>query len=184
MPNKKNFAYTPDDIPSHWKLDISDRNHVAMAKTALETGFRGQRVSIPNKDMPTVINKVNDAARKYHIPPVGEKSKDSIQHFGVKGMKWGVRKKRRSSDFNEAQRLRKRNPDTLSNNELQILNNRMNLEAQYRNNRINNQSQVRKYAKKIFVNTAVSVAATAVAQRYPDICAAGESIVTSILARR
>lgn len=184
MSNKKNFAYTPDDIPSHWKLDISDREHVIMAKTALEKGFRGQKVRIPDEDMPAVINKVNAAARKYKLSPIGEESKDTVEHFGVKGMKWGVRKKRRSADFNEAQRLRKKNPDTLSNKELQTLNTRMNLEANYRSNRINNQSQGRKYAKQILVGTAVGFASSMLTKQYPAILDAGQKAVSEILKKR
>lgn len=181
MSNKKSFAYTPDDIPSHWKLDVSDREHVIMAKTALEKGFRGQKVRIPDEDMPAVINKVNAAARKYKLSPIGEESKDTVEHFGVKGMKWGVRKKRRSADFNEAQRLRKKNPDTLSNKELQTLNTRMNLENQYRTNRINNQSQARKYAKQILVGTAVSTATAIMTKNYPELISSGKSLASKIL---
>ena len=181
MVNKKNFAYAPDDIPSHWKLNISDHEHVIMAKTALEKGFRGQKVLIPDEDMPAVINKVNAAARKYNIPLIGEKSNESVEHFGVKGMKWGVRKRHRSVDFNEAQRLRKKNPDTLSNQELQTLNNRMGLEANYRNNRINNQSQARKYVKQILVGTAVGFASSMLAKQYPVILNAGKNAVSRIL---
>lgn len=184
MPNKKNFAYTPDDIPSHWKLDISDREHVIAAKAALGKGFRGQKVRIPDEDMPAVIRKVNAAARKYKLSPIGEKSKETVEHFGVKGMKWGIRKKNRSSDFNEAQRLRNKNPDTLSNKELQTLNTRMSLEANYRNNRINNQSQARKYAKQILVGTAVGFTSSMLTKQYPSVLNAGKQLVTDVLRRR
>lgn len=184
MLNKKNFAYTPDDIPSHWKLDISDREHVIAAKAALGKGFRGQKVRIPDEDMPAVISKVNAAARKYKLSPIGEESKDIVEHFGVKGMKWGVRKKNRSSDFNEAQRLRNKNPDSLSNKELQTLNTRMSLEANYRNNRTNNQSQARKIVKQILVGSAIGATTGFMTQHYSSVLKTGEAVVKGILKKQ
>ena len=66
---------------------------------------------------------------------------DTLAHFGVKGMKWGRRKADTgpgpdaSSDakkaFEAKQKLGKKgNPEKLSNQELQVLVNRMNLERQ------------------------------------------------------
>ena len=73
-----------------------------------------------------------------------------LYHHGIKGMKWGVRhyqnkdgtytalgKKRRRDDYSEdykrAQELRNRDIRTLSNKELNDLNNRMQLENNYKN---------------------------------------------------
>ena len=65
-------------------------------------------------------------------------------HYGVKGMKWGIRKskyysksraKRRksySSDYKKTERLRKKNYKQLSDDELKDLNKRLQLEKQYR----------------------------------------------------
>ena len=66
---------------------------------------------------------------------------DVLAHFGVKGMKWGVRKNRSGSASEDAQRAdaAKKKIKTeggikaLSNNELRDLVNRMNLEQQYSN---------------------------------------------------
>lgn len=68
-----------------------------------------------------------------------------LAHYGIKGMKWGVRryqnkdgsltaagKKRYSEDFNTAYNLKRKGPDQLSNNELRKLNERMQLEQNYR----------------------------------------------------
>ena len=70
---------------------------------------------------------------------------DFLQHFGVKGMKWGVRRRRgadglveKSTDVKNAEAARAkvgRKGDTkaLSNKELQDLVTRMNLEQQFSN---------------------------------------------------
>lgn len=99
---KEDYAYTPSDAVSTWKLDISDRAHVIAAKAALSKGgFRGQRVQIPKDDLPAVIRKVNKACKKFDLEPIPtdeDKRKksmaqsDELKHFGVKGMKWGIRR--------------------------------------------------------------------------------------------
>ena len=75
---------------------------------------------------------------------MSEMTDDFFEHFGVKGMKWGVRrdsirKGRRSGKNNEpvsedkkqATNYRKRSVDSLSNSELRRLNERLQLERQY-----------------------------------------------------
>lgn len=73
---------------------------------------------------------------------------DSLAHYGIKGMKWGVRryqnkdgsytsagKKRRrqySSDYEETRSLRKKSYKELSDQDLKRLNKRLNLESEYR----------------------------------------------------
>jgi hypothetical protein len=62
-----------------------------------------------------------------------------LQHHGVKGMKWGVRKAKRkrdntkdwSDDAKEAYKLKKKNPSQMSNAELRKLNERIQLEQNY-----------------------------------------------------
>jgi hypothetical protein len=71
--------------------------------------------------------------------PKLETVEDVLEHFGVKGMKWGVRKNRSGSASEDAQRAdaaRKKiktegGTKALSNKELQDLVTRMNLEQQY-----------------------------------------------------
>ena len=76
---------------------------------------------------------------------------DSLEHVGVKGMKWGVRKKRdsggdasgsakkaekidhpKSAEHLKSRELRKRKVETLSNIEIQTLNKRIELERKYK----------------------------------------------------
>lgn len=69
---------------------------------------------------------------------------NELYHFGVKGMKWGVRKDRKrsisskrsrsdSKDYTESRDLLKKSSNKLSNAELRKINERLNLEQQYSN---------------------------------------------------
>lgn len=73
--NMTDYAYKPDPKnPSTFKLDISDAKHTAMAVAALGKGFRGNKVSIPAKDLPAVKKRVAAAYKKFYpdneLPPV------------------------------------------------------------------------------------------------------------------
>ena len=61
---------------------------------------------------------------------------DFIEHYGMKGMRWGVRKKsegrRESSDYKKTAPLRGKPVSTLTNKQLKSLNERMNMEQNYR----------------------------------------------------
>jgi len=65
--NKADYAYTPDDTPSNWKLNIGDVRHVGGAVAALGPGgFRGKKVQIPEDALAGVKRKVLAAWRKFH----------------------------------------------------------------------------------------------------------------------
>lgn len=73
--NMTDYAYKPDPKnPSTFKLDISDAKHTAAAVAALGKGFRGNKVSIPAKDLPAVKKRVAAAYRKFYpdneLPPI------------------------------------------------------------------------------------------------------------------
>lgn len=78
---------------------------------------------------------------------------DVIAHFGVRGMKWGIRRDRpkvdiRSQDAKNAalakKIVRKHGTKALSNQELQALVTRMNLEKQYATLMAQNPSRIRR----------------------------------------
>jgi hypothetical protein len=74
---KGDFAYTPDEVPSHWKLRLTstpggkpDAGIVGAAVAALGKGFRGKKVQIPAEAMAGVKAKVR-AAWKLANPDKG-----------------------------------------------------------------------------------------------------------------
>jgi hypothetical protein len=83
---------------------------------------------------------------------------DILAHYGIKGMRWGVRRKEgsdgrvigkaggskrpASNDHREAQELKKKKLSELSNSELRKLNERMNLEQNYSRLMQNNPSSM------------------------------------------
>lgn len=60
------YAYTPDkEKVSTWKLRIDDSTHTSAAVAALGAGFRGNKVQIPEEDLPAVKRKVKAAYKKF-----------------------------------------------------------------------------------------------------------------------
>lgn len=87
---------------------------------------------------------------------------DFLSHYGIKGMKWGVRRSRKELARAEKaldQALKKNSPtDVLSNDQLRQLIDRMNLERQYRTLATETQQQKkgRAFAKKLLADVASS----------------------------
>ena len=97
---------------------------------------------------------------------------DYLEHFGIKGMRWGVRKnrsvdtsvesatkgKQKSDDAKTAakslQRSKKQGVGSLSNAELKALNERMNLESSYKQLNAKKKHGARKFAEEIALSTA------------------------------
>lgn len=101
---------------------------------------------------------------------------NALQHHGVKGMKWGVRKTNRqpSSDHVEAKALKKKKLSELSNAELRKLNDRMNLEQNYSKL---NPSVIKKGAKMV---ATAAIATTTVINLYNNsnkLISIGKTIV-------
>lgn len=90
-----------------------------------------------------------------------------LEHYGIKGMRWGVRRTRAQLDADSAdastkkqlQTVVKKNrgsTDPLSNQELQALVTRLNLEQQYSNLTTKETAKTRQYAGKKFVSDVVT----------------------------
>ena len=95
---------------------------------------------------------------------------DHLEHFGVKGMKWGVRKDRSktsattgrrfhrqrvdSEDYTRVKPLRKKKPSELSNKEMQDLVYRLNLERQYSQLTKRQPTALEKFARDVTVGVA------------------------------
>lgn len=92
-----------------------------------------------------------------------------LEHYGVKGMKWGVRrdrknrssrKSRQSSDHRTAKKIKRKRLSEMSNQEINTVNQRMRLENEYRNLKFQ-QSVINRGHKK--VQTAIAIVGTATA---------------------
>lgn len=86
---------------------------------------------------------------------------NELYHYGVKGMRWGVRKKRESSSERSA-RI-ERELSNMTDEELRNRNNRLNMERQYRIYNTPQQSKGQKLVKEVVGNPAKQVAAVLVA---------------------
>jgi len=106
-----------------------------------------------------------------------------LEHFGVKGMRWGVRRKPGAPASEDVQRvkatqskIKRGKTDALSNKELQDLVTRMNLEQQY--SRMVSDQQKKKYETNKFIaetliaigkNPAVRAGASAAAKKVASV---------------
>ena len=91
-----------------------------------------------------------------------------LEHYGKRGMKWGVRNRRptvgrqpakESTDSKQVAKLRGRNPRELTNRQLSIANKRLNLEQNY--SRLNPGTVARGTAKATAILATLGVAVTA-----------------------
>jgi hypothetical protein len=89
---RSDFAYAPDDVPSHWKLRLTstpggkpDPGIVGAAIAALGKGFRGKKVQIPTEALSGVKVKVRAAWRAAN-PDKGDNELPEVLNKGETGM--------------------------------------------------------------------------------------------------
>jgi len=91
------------------------------------------------------------------------KGQEALEHYGIKGMRWGVRKKRSrtpSASSKETSALRKKKAFELTDEELKKVNKRLNLEKQYKEATA---SSANKLAKKAVAGATLTVLTAAIA---------------------
>lgn len=101
--------------------------------------------------------------------------KNYLAHYGVLGMKWGVRRAR-SADSAKVKDIRKKRVHEMSNQDLKDANNRLQLETQYRD--LAKRSSAGRRAVGAFIATAGTITAvTAAAVTYKKT---GKKIIEAI----
>lgn len=90
----------------------------------------------------------------------------TLEHFGIRGMKWGRRKSRtasnaedtRSDDHKKKIVLKRKKLSDLSNEELKTLNTRLQLERQYKDLTKQDLSPGKQFVRDLFTNSAKQTA--------------------------
>ena len=88
-----------------------------------------------------------------------------LQHFGVKGMKWGVRRNRKRININEdyTRAHSKKSVKEMSDSELRSRNNRLQMEMQYSN--LTKKKYTGSKVVKSFIGTAGTITAAEIAYK-------------------
>jgi hypothetical protein len=101
---------------------------------------------------------------------------NSLYHFGIMGMKWGVRRQRGSDgrivegshgseDHQKTRELRKKGAKNMTNAELKAYVDRMNLEKQYANYNKKEESAGKKFVTDVLVNSGKAALTTFVTKQ-------------------
>jgi hypothetical protein len=96
---------------------------------------------------------------------------DFLAHYGVKGMKWGIRKDRSSTTgrrseksddrktVDRLQRESRKKSRTLSNQELKLVNERLRLESEYRKLNPTTRERGKKRTQEVLTTAGIAVSA-------------------------
>lgn len=138
-------------------------NNQAFLSAAKKAGFSIRKINSPYESNPYY-------RIEYNLDDV-KHSDDYFEHFGIKGMKWGVRKAKEavgryrakreskySEDYKRYKAAKRKKISELSDAELRALINRGNLEQQYRNLKKNDISMGRKFVQDVLYKSATATA--------------------------
>jgi len=106
---------------------------------------------------------------------------NNLKHYGIKGMQWGVRRKRssktgrvESEDSRSAKSLRKKKLSEMSNDELRKLNTRLQLERQYKDLTKKDTSKAQKFVSDVLRESGKNLASKYVKD-------AGETVINNLI---
>jgi hypothetical protein len=121
--------------------------------------------------------------------------KNYLMHYGIKGMKWGVRRteklrkqRQASEDHKKKKELKKKKIHEMSNAELKELNNRLQLEKQYKD--LNSTGKGKSFVSKILKASGDQVATKLVtgvalyAAKQVISAKFGEDVATAVLPKK
>ena len=92
----------------------------------------------------------------------------TLQHYGVLGMRWGVRRNRiHSNEHLRSKSLRKKHLSEMTNDELREITNRMQLEQQYRDLKKRQLNPGVKFARDLLVEVGREEAKTYIHKQIP-----------------
>lgn len=107
---------------------------------------------------------------------IKEIKEQAMKHYGTKGMRWGVRKKRTASSASKStSKLRKKRAFELSDAELKKVNGRLNLEKQYKTLSPTKMEKAKAITSKALTGATVTVLTAAAAA---GLTAAGKGVLT------
>lgn len=99
-------------------------------------------------------------------------AEDVLAHFGVKGMKWGVRRRPKAAPSKDAQasldvraKVKTGKIKSVSNSELQLAINRMNLEQQFKRLAVNERPPVQRWITSTLLEVGKREVQVAVAKK-------------------
>jgi hypothetical protein len=134
-----------------------------LAQSALD-GFPDFPVSIDENGFVTEIHPPEDTMRQDDLDISVEDIDEYIEHFGVKGMRWGVRKRdgggvRSSSEARKAAQARSKPIHALTNKQLKAATERMNLEQNFKRLNPSKVEKGKKAALEVLATVGIAVSA-------------------------